>query len=63
MLDSGKGTVAYHLRVLRDAGPVRVAELRQVRGGTEVHCRGTADTGQPPRLAERRSPTDRHQAR
>jgi DNA-binding transcriptional ArsR family regulator len=40
-LRSGKGTIAFHLRVLRDAGLVRVAELRQVRGGTEVHYRRT----------------------
>jgi hypothetical protein len=42
MLDSGKGTIAHHLRVLRDAGLVRVAELKQVRGGTEVYYRRTA---------------------
>ncbi|MER7332211.1 MULTISPECIES: helix-turn-helix domain-containing protein [unclassified Micromonospora] len=42
ILDSGKGTIAYHLRVLRDAGLVRVAELKQVRGGTEVYYRRTA---------------------
>jgi DNA-binding transcriptional ArsR family regulator len=42
-LRSGKGTIAFHLRVLRDAGLVRVAELRQVRGGTEVHYRRTGE--------------------
>jgi DNA-binding transcriptional ArsR family regulator len=40
-LRSGKGTIAFHLRVLRDARLVQVAELRQVRGGTEVHYRRT----------------------
>lgn len=40
-LRSGKGTIAFHLRVLRDARLVRVSELRQVRGGTEVHYRRT----------------------
>ncbi|GII81042.1 hypothetical protein Sru01_60240 [Sphaerisporangium rufum] len=34
-LGSTKGTVAYHVRVLRDAGLVRLAGTRQVRGGTE----------------------------
>lgn len=32
-----KGTVSYHLRVLREAGFVRLADTRQVRGGTEQH--------------------------
>ncbi|MFJ8045444.1 ArsR/SmtB family transcription factor [Kitasatospora sp. NPDC096147] len=30
-----KGTVSHHVQVLRQAGLVRVAETRQVRGGTE----------------------------
>lgn len=34
-LESTKGTVGYHVRVLRDAGLVRLASTRQVRGGTE----------------------------
>ncbi|YCK36588.1 ArsR/SmtB family transcription factor [Actinomadura sp. ATCC 39365] len=34
-LDSTKGTVGYHVRVLREAGLVRLASTRQVRGGTE----------------------------
>ncbi|MFD1546135.1 ArsR/SmtB family transcription factor [Nonomuraea guangzhouensis] len=34
-LGSTKGTVGYHVRVLRDAGLVRLASTRQVRGGTE----------------------------
>ncbi|WP_412543415.1 winged helix-turn-helix domain-containing protein [Longispora sp. K20-0274] len=32
-----KGTIGYHVRVLRDAGLVRLAETRQVRGGTEQY--------------------------
>ncbi|WTJ86681.1 transcriptional regulator [Streptomyces sp. NBC_01538] len=32
-----KGTIGYHVRVLREAGLVRLAETRQVRGGTEQH--------------------------
>lgn len=35
--DARKGTVSHHLKVLRDAGMVRVVGTRQVRGGTE-HC-------------------------
>ncbi|MBE1609245.1 helix-turn-helix domain-containing protein [Actinopolymorpha pittospori] len=34
-LDGSKGTIGYHLRVLREAGLVRLAHTRQVRGGTE----------------------------
>ncbi|MFI7127914.1 ArsR/SmtB family transcription factor [Nonomuraea sp. NPDC050153] len=34
-LGSTKGTVGYHVRILRDAGLVRLAGTRQVRGGTE----------------------------
>lgn len=36
-LGAGKGNVAHHLGVLRDAGLVRVVETRQVRGGTEQY--------------------------
>ncbi len=36
-LQSSKGTMGYHLRVLRETGLVRVAETRQVRGGTEEY--------------------------
>jgi DNA-binding transcriptional ArsR family regulator len=32
-----KGTVAYHVSVLQDAGMVQVAQTRQVRGGTEQY--------------------------
>jgi DNA-binding transcriptional ArsR family regulator len=37
-----KGSVGHHLKVLRDAGMVRVVETRQVRGGTEQRYRRTA---------------------
>ncbi|WP_441251265.1 ArsR/SmtB family transcription factor [Kitasatospora sp. McL0602] len=32
-----KGTAGYHVRVLREAGLVQLAETRQVRGGTEQY--------------------------
>ncbi|QNE22156.1 winged helix-turn-helix transcriptional regulator [Kribbella qitaiheensis] len=38
----GKGNVAHHLGVLRDAGLVQLAETRQVRGGTEQYYRRAA---------------------
>jgi DNA-binding transcriptional ArsR family regulator len=41
-LGSNKGNIAHHLRVLREAGLVRVAETRQVRGGTEQYYQRTA---------------------
>ncbi|WP_405689973.1 ArsR/SmtB family transcription factor [Streptomyces sp. NBC_00057] len=41
-LDTKKGNVAHHLKVLRDAGLVHIAETRQVRGGTEQYYRRTA---------------------
>ncbi|MFD8543222.1 ArsR/SmtB family transcription factor [Streptomyces sp. NPDC059649] len=34
-LGMAKGTTGYHVRVLREAGLVRLAESRPVRGGTE----------------------------
>jgi DNA-binding transcriptional ArsR family regulator len=34
-LGLAKGTVSFHVGVLRDAGLIRVAETQQVRGGTE----------------------------
>ncbi|MCS7478250.1 ArsR/SmtB family transcription factor [Umezawaea endophytica] len=37
-----KGSVGHHLKVLRDAGMVRVVETRQVRGGTEQLYQRTA---------------------
>jgi DNA-binding transcriptional ArsR family regulator len=36
-LDTRKGNVAHHLTVLREAGLVRLAHTRQVRGGTEQY--------------------------
>ncbi|MER5383337.1 winged helix-turn-helix domain-containing protein [Streptomyces sp. NPDC002688] len=41
-LDAKKGNVAHHLKVLREAGLVHIAETRQVRGGTEHHYQRTA---------------------
>ena len=32
-----KGTISFHMRVLREAGLVQVAGTRHVRGGTEQH--------------------------
>ncbi|AUG76923.1 transcriptional regulator [Kitasatospora sp. MMS16-BH015] len=36
-LGLAKGTIGYHVRVLREAGLVELAESRQVRGGTEQY--------------------------
>ncbi|MEU6772228.1 winged helix-turn-helix domain-containing protein [Streptomyces sp. NPDC046759] len=36
-LGMSKGTIGYHVRVLREAGLVRLTETRQVRGGTEQY--------------------------
>ncbi|WBB70809.1 winged helix-turn-helix domain-containing protein [Micromonospora sp. WMMD812] len=36
-LGAAKGNVAHHLKVLRDAGMVRVVHTRPVRGGTEQY--------------------------
>jgi DNA-binding transcriptional ArsR family regulator len=36
-LGTRKGNVAHHLKVLHDAGLVRLAGTRQVRGGTEQY--------------------------
>jgi DNA-binding transcriptional ArsR family regulator len=41
-LDSHKGNIAHHLKVLREAGLVVVTESRQVRGGTEQYYQRTA---------------------
>ena len=38
-LGSNKGSIAHHLKVLVDAGLVRPAGTRQVRGGTEQYYR------------------------
>lgn len=43
-LEMPKGTVAYHVRVLREAGLARLADARQVRGGTEEYV-GLASAG------------------
>ncbi|WP_225826534.1 ArsR/SmtB family transcription factor [Streptomyces naphthomycinicus] len=36
-LGMSKGTIGYHVRVLREAGLVRLTETRRVRGGTEQY--------------------------
>ncbi|NUT45759.1 MAG: helix-turn-helix domain-containing protein [Saccharothrix sp.] len=41
-LGAQKGNVGHHLKVLREAGLVRVAETRRVRGGTEQYYQRTA---------------------
>jgi len=41
-LGAQKGNVGHHLKVLREAGMVRVAETRRVRGGTEQYYQRTA---------------------
>ncbi|MFJ5847709.1 ArsR/SmtB family transcription factor [Streptomyces sp. NPDC092903] len=41
-LDAKKGNVAHHLKVLREAGLIHVAQTRQVRGGTEQYYQRTA---------------------
>ncbi|MEU1117699.1 MULTISPECIES: ArsR family transcriptional regulator [unclassified Streptomyces] len=41
-LDVGKGNVSHHLKVLRTAGLVHVAETRKVRGGTEQYYQRVA---------------------
>ena len=41
ILDARKGNVAHHLKVLRDADLVHIAETRHVRGGTEHYYRRT----------------------
>ncbi|MEU3902567.1 winged helix-turn-helix domain-containing protein [Streptomyces goshikiensis] len=41
-LDAKKGNVAHHLKVLREAGLIHIAETRQVRGGTEQYYQRTA---------------------
>ena len=40
-LRAHKGNLAHHLKVLRQAGLVEVAETRRVRGGTEQYYRRT----------------------
>jgi DNA-binding transcriptional ArsR family regulator len=41
-LGSQKGNIAHHLKVLREAGMVRVVATRTVRGGTEVYYQRSA---------------------
>ncbi|GAA2839545.1 ArsR/SmtB family transcription factor [Crossiella cryophila] len=41
-LSVAKGSVAHHLKVLREAGMVRIGETRQVRGGTEQYYQRAA---------------------
>lgn len=41
-LGTHKGNIAYHLRVLREAGLVRLTGARKVRGGTEQYYQRTA---------------------
>ncbi|WOX16330.1 winged helix-turn-helix domain-containing protein [Streptomyces sp. N50] len=41
-LDAKKGNVAHHVKVLREAGLIHVAETRRVRGGTEQYYQRTA---------------------
>ncbi|WP_354644420.1 ArsR/SmtB family transcription factor [Kitasatospora camelliae] len=43
-MGTSKGTVDYHVRVLREAGLVRPGETRQVRGGTEQYFALTGDS-------------------
>src|SRR5690242_18616523 len=40
-LGSQKGNIAHHLKVLREAGMVRVVATRTVRGGTEQYYQRT----------------------
>jgi DNA-binding transcriptional ArsR family regulator len=42
-LGSTRGTVGYHLGVLREAGLVRLAGTRRVRGGTEQYFEPVGD--------------------
>lgn len=41
-LGAAKGNVGHHLKVLREAGMVRVAHTRPVRGGTEQYYQRSA---------------------
>lgn len=41
-LGIAKGSIGYHLKVLRDADMVEISQSRQVRGGTELYYRRSA---------------------
>ncbi|MET8150850.1 helix-turn-helix domain-containing protein [Actinoplanes sp. NPDC049668] len=42
-LGATKGTVGYHVKILEQAGLVRVAHVRRVRGGTEQYYEPTSE--------------------
>ncbi|MDG6109860.1 helix-turn-helix transcriptional regulator [Dactylosporangium aurantiacum] len=42
-LGVAKGTVGYHVKILEQAGLVRVASTRRVRGGVEQHYQPTSE--------------------
>lgn len=56
-LDVQKGNIGHHLKVLREAGLVRVVETRQVRGGTEQYYQRAAK-----RMSYSSSPAEHTQA-
>lgn len=41
-IDTHKGNIAHHLKVLREAGLVDIVDTRKVRGGTEVYYQRVA---------------------
>lgn len=42
-----KGTISFHVRILREAGLVRLADTRHVRGGTEQYFALISDAFRP----------------
>ncbi|MCO1577497.1 winged helix-turn-helix domain-containing protein [Crossiella sp. SN42] len=56
-LGERKGNVGHHLKVLREAGLVRIVQTRQVRGGTEQYYQRTAH-----RMSYTESPPEHTQA-
>jgi DNA-binding transcriptional ArsR family regulator len=42
VLHSTKGTVGYHVKILQDAGLVKIGRSRRVRGGTEQYYEPTS---------------------
>ncbi|SDD37715.1 helix-turn-helix domain-containing protein [Glycomyces harbinensis] len=42
-LEISKGSASHHLKILREAGLVRLDHTRQVRGGTEQYFKRTAE--------------------